>query len=216
MNDKKFRKYSKESLQQEALKYQRRVDFYEKNPNAYHSARLHGLLDEICAHMKPKRREFTDEDLIEIGKKYKFRTDWKVNDSSSYTTATRRGLLDVCCEHMIMKYHVNTLESIRKRAYQVHCKAASEMGRTNELDYKTYLDIISQPCTYCNEFSSRKNHYTNETILLNSCDRIDSNLGYIITNCQPLCFVCQRMKSNYTEEFFKNHIKKLYETFTKI
>ena len=46
-------KWSKEKCQEEALKYNHRIDFKNNSKGAYSSARLNCWLDEICFHMIP-------------------------------------------------------------------------------------------------------------------------------------------------------------------
>lgn len=77
-----------------------------------------------------------------------------------------------------------------------------------------YLSIVSNPCTYCGEFSTRKNPNTQETMLLNSCDRVNNEPFYKVSNCQSVCFTCQTMKMAMKDEDFKNQIKKLALRFT--
>lgn len=46
------RKWTKEKIIKEALKYNRRVDFKKKSSGAYKSARKRGIIDNVCLHMK--------------------------------------------------------------------------------------------------------------------------------------------------------------------
>ena len=61
-------------------------------------------------------------------------------------------------------------------------------------------DLLSKTCIYCG-----KEH-------ADGIDRVDSLKGYTIENCVPCCQYCNRMKSDYSLEFFKNHIKQIYKT----
>ena len=60
--------------------------------------------------------------------------------------------------------------------------------------------IISKPCIYCGEQCS------------NGIDRIDSMKGYEEGNVVPCCIICNKMKNNYSLDFFKTHIGKIYKT----
>lgn len=44
---------------------------------------------------------------------------------------------------------------------------------------------------------------------IGSLDRIDSNKGYTIDNCQWLCWKCNDLKSNWNQEEFLNHCVKI-------
>ena len=47
--------WTKERVRKEALKYEAKGRFIRASPGAYNAAKKHGWLDEVCAHMKPKR-----------------------------------------------------------------------------------------------------------------------------------------------------------------
>jgi len=47
----KGKKWTKEEVHAEALKYTRRTKFARGNSRAYQSARNNGWLDEVCSHM---------------------------------------------------------------------------------------------------------------------------------------------------------------------
>jgi len=44
----------------------------------------------------------------------------------------------------------------------------------------------------------------------NGIDRINNERGYLKENCVAACFKCNKMKSDYTQEEFLDHIKKIY------
>lgn len=69
-----------------------------------------------------------------------------------------------------------------------------------KLSDEQVVDLISKPCVYCGEQISQ------------GIDRIDSMKGYEIDNCVPCCAVCNRMKNNYSLDFFRQHIKQIYKT----
>ena len=61
------KRWTDEDLAAEAARYKTRSAFQYGNVNAYHAARSHGILDEICKHMEDARRtrwskQSTDED----------------------------------------------------------------------------------------------------------------------------------------------------------
>jgi hypothetical protein len=53
--------------------------------------------------------------------------------------------------------------------------------------------------------------YCGESVAPMTCDRVDSSKGYRFDNCQPLCDWCNRMKLDYSEEEFDNHIIKIIQ-----
>lgn len=60
--------------------------------------------------------------------------------------------------------------------------------------------IISKPCVYCGKE------------IAEGIDRVDSMKGYEKGNVVPCCGICNKMKNNYSLEFFKSHIEKIYKT----
>jgi len=81
--------YTIEEIHQEALKYERRVDFQKKSNAEYLYARRRGILDEVCQHMgKPKNiKQYTKEEILESAKKYNNQRDWHNNEVSIYRCA---------------------------------------------------------------------------------------------------------------------------------
>lgn len=98
--------WSKARVASEALRYKSRREFRQRSGGAYKRAFRKGWLEEVCAHMKPKRKPvnyWTDTRLMEEAKRYKTRSDFYTNSASAYSTAKRKGLLDVVCAHMAGK-----------------------------------------------------------------------------------------------------------------
>lgn len=99
-------------------------------------------------------------------------------------------------------------------SYKKHCE---EKGRSFDLTLNQFYNIITKNCFYCgskpevNESYSKK-YGKNKTIEpFNGVDRIDSSLGYSITNCVPCCEKCNKMKLTHQVSDFLKHIKKIYE-----
>ena len=89
-----------ETLKQEALKYQTKTDFKKSNSVAYDNARKQGIIDEICAHMKIKRRRWTDETAILEAKKYKNRNEMQEHNYPAFVYIYRHNLVDIAFAHM--------------------------------------------------------------------------------------------------------------------
>jgi len=79
-----------------------------------------------------------------------------------------------------------------------NCKSsAKERGLVWELSENEFDILNNNSCVYCE---------SNEKI---GIDRVDNNRGYIKDNCVSCCIVCNKMKLNYTLEFFIEHCKKI-------
>lgn len=55
----------------------------------------------------------------------------------------------------------------------------------------------SKPCHYCGDDSER------------GYDRVDSSIGYLLTNLVPCCYPCNRMKNNLDYNLFIEKCKKI-------
>lgn len=73
----------------------------------------------------------------------------------------------------------------------------------NEFYYLTQLN-----CFYCNKSSSKSNCHRKK-YFYNGLDRIDSNFNHVKDNLVTCCKACNWAKSNYTYEFFINHLTKI-------
>jgi len=76
---------------------------------------------------------------------------------------------------------------------------AKEKKQVFSLTPEEFHNLITMPCYYCN--------YKSEPF--GGIDRVNSNLGYIISNCVPCCKICNTMKLNYELQFFYEHIEKI-------
>lgn len=95
------RKWDKENLTKEALKYKNVKDFYTNSKGAYLSARRAGFLSEICHHMKKnKRNNWTKGEIVKEALKYSHRKHFSEQSSGAYNAALRLKILDDVCSHM--------------------------------------------------------------------------------------------------------------------
>lgn len=101
------KKWTKEECLSIAQKYADRSEFRKSCQNAYHAAREHGWLEEICAHMpKPNfPQKWTKEECLVIAKKYNKRSEMIKYDSKAYNAARVHGWLDEICTHMTRQKH---------------------------------------------------------------------------------------------------------------
>src|ERR1700687_181045 len=97
------------SLLQEAKKYNSKIEFQKKNHGAYESARIKGILNEICSHMiptsilraapRPNSRKWTKENLFRLAHEYSTRSKFKADNSGAYKAAVKLGILNEICSH---------------------------------------------------------------------------------------------------------------------
>lgn len=104
-------------------------------------------------------------------------------------------------------------EASFNRVYTKYKHAAKKKDRQFLLTRHEFRDMCERPCTYCNAPPTPAddiNHMKlNGQWAYNGLDRIDSSKGYTMSNVQPCCGLCNRLKSDIDEEVFLNHIKKI-------
>lgn len=98
------------------------------------------------------------------------------------------------------------------KIYGEYKAKANLRGRRFLLTKHEFRQQCERPCTFCMSApTARASHHNvfNGAWEYNGLDRIDSSKGYIVSNIQPCCFICNQLKSNLDEEVFLNHIKKI-------
>lgn len=92
--------------------------------------------------------------------------------------------------------------------YKVYQNNAKHKNRIFDLSEDEFIEISSQPCIYCGEYSDT---YNNEPF--NGIDRIDSNLGYQKDNCVSCCSTCNRMKMDLEVNDWISKMKQIINYF---
>lgn len=112
--------------------------------------------------------------------------------------------------------------------YNSHVQSSKRESRYGKpLPREEWEKIVFQPCHYCgetdvrhmppsrvrqwkclNEHPELSNQYS---LSINGVDRIDSEEGYLVSNCVPCCRMCNMMKSGYTQTDFIQRTKRIYE-----
>lgn len=101
-------KWTTSSLRKEAKKYSSRGQFQKESAGAYQTARMRGILNEICGHMfvytkkgkQNPRYRWTDEALQRAALKYSHRQEFRNNNYPAYLACKRRKILNNVCSHM--------------------------------------------------------------------------------------------------------------------
>jgi hypothetical protein len=95
-----------------------------------------------------------------------------------------------------------------------HYKHSSKgRGISFDLTREELGKIIQEPCYYCGELPSNMSPDANKkgVFMYNGIDRVDSSLGYVITNCVPCCKRCNKAKLSMPRSEFFYWIKRVYE-----
>lgn len=89
-----------------------------------------------------------------------------------------------------------------KKYHSLKQKAQERNIEFNLNNFETMALVISD-CIYCN-----RKCYQDEKIM-NGIDRIDSNIGYIRSNCVPACGYCNSGKNDFSFEIFCEWIQRI-------
>lgn len=105
-------------------------------------------------------------------------------------------------------------QGLINRLYSNYRRTAKYRNFEFKLSKEDFKILISGSCYYCNILPEQiykvKNHP--DVLYYNGIDRKDNKEGYFIENCVSCCYICNKMKSAYSYDFFINHIEKIYTT----
>lgn len=80
--------------------------------------------------------------------------------------------------------------------FNAYRKRARRKGLAFDLTLEEFVRVLVCPCRFCGKKAT-------------GIDRIDSTRGYIPTNIQSCCFVCNTMKWTLTMEEFAAHVRRI-------
>jgi len=90
----------------------------------------------------------------------------------------------------------------KKGKYIKYKHSCKNRGVKFGISFKEFEKYWQKPCHYCNSKI--------ETIGL---DRVDSNKGYFLDNIVSCCRVCNRMKSDLSEDVFIEYCRKIVKHY---
>lgn len=98
-------------------------------------------------------------------------------------------------------------------------RSAERKGLVFEIDRVSFDRLTSSDCYYCGSPPSKMIYQRGAIHLAykyNGIDRLDSEIGYILTNCVPACSIYNFAKRQMTPEQYINHCKLVVSHNTKI
>lgn len=98
---------------------------------------------------------------------------------------------------------------------------ANVKGLEFSLTDQQVLELISKDCEYCeakpaNKVKTRKRKgrihrpERDQEFVYNGIDRVDSSIGYKVSNCVPCCVICNISKNDMSLTEWKNWIQRVY------
>lgn len=94
-------------------------------------------------------------------------------------------------------YHKARSKNISYRIHK-YKDDAEDRGFVWELTNEEAALFWHVPCTYCGN-----------TINGLGIDRVDSSIGYKLSNCVPCCTMCNWMKKDYSKDIWLEHIERI-------
>lgn len=100
-------------------------------------------------------------------------------------------------------------------------RSAIVRKKTFNLSKEEFKKLTKQDCYYCGDpLSYIKTSRSISTPLdrgyvFNGIDRVDSSIGYELSNCITCCGICNKMKMVLGQEVFLNKIKQIYKYLFK-
>lgn len=221
----KIKRWTRETAQIEALKYNTRGKFYSGNLSAYRFANRHGFLDDMCSHMEAVFTYWTEESILVESLKYQTRVDFQKKSSKAYNAALRQGLMEKVCSHMPINMTYWTQESLHSEALKYKTRKEFEIGSCSA--YSTaqkrgLLDLI------CGHMIDVLRYWTNDDIHAEALKRTtrmefirSSKTAYAIALTRGIVDqVCSHMKpsrcTSAAEREIFTAVKSIYPNTKKV
>jgi len=159
-------KWTKEKCRDEALKYNRRIDFFNENPGVYNKCQKNNWLDDFCSHMisKKLRNYWTKEKCINESLKYKTRTEFNNNSPRAYQLCLQNNWL-ILCSHLNLKIKsyskeycieeskkYKTLKDLIKNNFYLYLKILHNDWMKESYDHIVICGNLYNRCIYSYEF----------------------------------------------------------------
>lgn len=148
-----IRKWTKDNILDEALKYNSIGEFNKFNPSAYTAALNLGLKEEIKSHMTNLRKPdgyWTKEEVLKEAKKYKTKSEFHKNSPSAFSYAKKLGIREECYKHMVLPSRIQKWTPVEIKKEALKYKSRSDFQRGSRGAYKaaTMQGIRDEVCAH--------------------------------------------------------------------
>ncbi len=101
-----------------------------------------------------------------------------------------------------------------RRKYNAYTFNAKKRKVSFELTFEEFSVMIQKNCHHCGQEPNQvtciyRSKDSENTLIHNGIDRLDSNLGYTISNSVPCCGTCNAIKWSLTEDQWIAHMQKV-------
>lgn len=90
--------------------------------------------------------------------------------------------------------------------FRQYLDSACKRNLKFELQLEDFIKIVNNPCHYCEYYSE---------VEVIGIDRVDSSIGYTLSNVVPACEKCNMAKGELSIGEFESHIMKIADVFIK-
>lgn len=98
------------------------------------------------------------------------------------------------------KQRKRVLESKPELRYKAYRRSAKRRGIDFKITLAQFKSFAGKPCRYCGA-----------DVYPISLDRIDNDLGYLISNVDSCCYRCNSLKHVFDEKEFLDHVVAIYK-----
>lgn len=111
----------------------------------------------------------------------------------------------------IGKFTTEERHSSFQQLYKGYKYSAKQRNLSFNLSENDFRDITSSDCYYCGKEPNQiKNKNVNGYYVYNGIDRIDSSMGYELSNVVSCCKECNFGKRDYSKQKFLSWVEKVY------
>jgi superfamily II DNA or RNA helicase len=141
-------KWDEKTIAEEALKYNRKVDFQKENASAYNAAVRLNILNDVCSHMQTMFTYWTEDEIKVEAKKYKSRKEFSKKSPRAYAKALKLNIIDKVCKHMISPYRNWTKEDIHNEAKKYKTRMEFQYGYKQAYRKAIEFGILDEVCSH--------------------------------------------------------------------
>jgi hypothetical protein len=184
---------------------------------------LHGKRPSLVPGEKYNRLTVIDYNAVR--KKYQFICDCG-NISYAQASIVKNGKQKSCdClrdENSARRMFKPEFAAFKNRIYLNYVGGAKTRGYEFNLSKEQVISLISKNCVYCGVEPSLSKAAVNtykkidgSELKVNGIDRVDNTKGYILENCVPCCYTCNRAKMHLSMQEWQAWLKRIIEFQTK-
>jgi len=98
-------------------------------------------------------------------------------------------------------------EKLLKSSYVLWKRESKRYGKISLLTFEQWAEIKNKPCYLCGKTIEE---IRPGLMKLNGIDRVDSNVGYLHSNCMPCCKKCNLIKRNIPVYDLLIHVQRMF------